>query len=151
MVVKSLGNVAGCRIDKRGSSRRCRVVLEALSAEAPSGTGSSWSSCLNLELPPVDAQPPPVNSPRSGMVSATYGRSEMRDSCRRGKTVVESQQEAGEKGNLRRDHIPCAVLLGGQRKSPATEREGLISHTLPEMPTFFVRLDMLTGGRDHWC
>lgn len=56
-----------------------------------------------------------------------------------------------EKGNLRRDHIPCAVLLGGQRKLPAREWEGLISHTLPEMPTFFVRLDMLTGGRDHWC
>ena len=70
----------------------------------------------------------------------------------RRKTVgVESSQEAGrERKYLSRPRTLCRTARASASvASDNRGEEGLISHTLPEMPTFFVRLDMLTGGRDH--
>lgn len=101
-VVKSLDNVAGCQIDKRGSVAGIKICRRRSTQHRnpQHGTGSSWTNCLKPELLPVDARPLQSIRLGPGWCRPQKGIRRCEIQWRRRKTVVESQQKAGEKGNI---------------------------------------------------
>ena len=113
----------------------------------PPWTGSMCAGTFRLGKPTTPRQPPPLNTHH--FVPAAFR--EPYRYHRRGRV-------AGV--NLgKRDHEPCAVLWSRQSANvlpqqphpqppPGGDSKKMRQRTLPEMPTFFVRLDILTdlGG-----